>query len=136
MGLKRRTRVSAEFNLASMIDVIFLLLLFFMLTSKLVNTNALDLTLPSSKTKTDAASETISISVTKDKKFFLDRRQLEIGSMKGAVEARIKELGKKKDKVTLILNAEKGVPIEDVVAAMDIANQLEMKMILATSEGK
>ena len=55
MGLKRRQRVEPEFSLAAMIDVIFLLLMFFMLTSKFVTPNALNLSLPSSSSTTMAS---------------------------------------------------------------------------------
>lgn len=72
MNLRGRNKVTPEFNMSSMTDIVFLLLIFFMLTSTMVTTNALDLVLPKAKGKTDS-NKSISISIDKDLKFYLDK---------------------------------------------------------------
>ena len=75
MALRSRNKVSANFNMSSMTDIVFLLLIFFMLTSTLVSPNALKLLLPSSKAKT-LEKQTISISITKDIQFYINENQV------------------------------------------------------------
>jgi biopolymer transport protein ExbD len=131
MALKRRIRVEPEFSLAAMIDVIFLLLMFFMLTSKFVTPNALNLQLPSS-TATTMASPSLAISIDNGGKFYLDARQLPQNNLENSLRSRIEAMGKEPKSTTVTVVAAKGVPIEDVVFVLDIANRLQVKTILAT----
>jgi biopolymer transport protein ExbD len=131
MGLKRRQRVEPEFSLAAMIDVIFLLLMFFMLTSKFVTPNALNLSLPSS-TSTSMASPALAVSITAAGKFYLDATPILEASLENGLKAKIKTLGKDIKATTITVVAEKGTPIESVVTVLDVANRLQLKTILAT----
>lgn len=131
MGLKRRQRVEPEFSLAAMIDVIFLLLMFFMLTSKFVTPNALNLSLPSS-TSTSMASPALAVSITAAGKFYLDSSPIAEASLENGLKAKIKTMGKDIKATTITVVAEKGTPIESVVAVLDVANRLQLKTILAT----
>ncbi len=130
MALKKRNKVSAEFNMSSLTDIIFLLLIFFMLTSTLVSPNALNLKLPGSGSKT-VAPATISVSVDADRKFYLKTQQVNPEELRSLIQG---EIAKEPDKenVTLVINTDKSVPIEDVVKVMDIAYKLQIKAILAT----
>ncbi|HBK84159.1 MAG TPA: biopolymer transporter ExbD, partial [Flavobacterium sp.] len=69
---KTKNKVSTEFNMSSMTDIVFLLLIFFMLTSTMVTTNALDLILPKAKGKTDSNKNT-TVNITKESEFFIDK---------------------------------------------------------------
>jgi biopolymer transport protein ExbD len=132
MGLKRRIRVEPEFSLAAMIDVIFLLLMFFMLTSKFVTPNALNLTLPSSSATT-MASPNLSVSITRDGKLYVEHTLMMDGQhLKTSIEAKIKALHLTPKEATITVVAESGASIDDVVKVLDIANQLQVKTILAT----
>jgi biopolymer transport protein ExbD len=73
MNLRGRNKVSAEFNMSSMTDIVFLLLIFFMLTSTMVTTNALDLVLPKAQGKTDS-NNNIAVSINKELEFFIDKK--------------------------------------------------------------
>ncbi|HQW69607.1 MAG TPA: biopolymer transporter ExbD [Flavobacterium sp.] len=126
MNLRGRNKVSPEFNMSSMTDIVFLLLIFFMLTSTMVTTNALDLVLPKAKGKTDS-NKSISISIDKDLKFYLDKTPIEEASVEAQLLA---ALGGDKEK-PVILRAEEGVPIEKAVYVMDIANRNQIKIVLA-----
>lgn len=131
MGLKRRIRVEPEFSLAAMIDVIFLLLMFFMLTSKYVTPNALNLQLPSSSATT-MASPALAVSIDRNGSYYLDTRKTPEASLENALKSRIKAMGKEPKGTTITVVAEKGTPIENVVFILDIANRLQVKTILAT----
>ena len=77
MALRTRNKVTPNFNMSSMTDIVFLLLIFFMLTSTLVSPNALKLLLPNSKSKT-LEKQTISISIDKVINFYIDKNQVDI----------------------------------------------------------
>jgi biopolymer transport protein ExbD len=133
MGLKRRQRVEPEFSLAAMIDVIFLLLMFFMLTSKFVTPNALNLQLPSSSSTTMASpTEGLDVSIRSSGKFYIGTRETTPGNLLQALQAKIKATGKDPKQLTMSVVAETGAPIEYVVQVLDVANQLKVKTILRT----
>ena len=127
MGLRSRNKVSANFNMSSMTDIVFLLLIFFMLTSTLVSPNALKLLLPSSKSKT-LEKQTISISITKDIQFYINEALISESS----IEQELKRLIDNKEEPAIILHTDKSVPIEHVVKVMDIAYRNKYKIVLAT----
>jgi len=128
MGLRSRNKVSANFNMSSMTDIVFLLLIFFMLTSTLVSPNALKLLLPSSKAKT-LEKQTISISITKDIDFYINEQKVTAASL----EQSLKLLVNNEVEPAIILHTDKTVDIEHVVKVMDIAYRNKYKIVLATS---
>jgi len=128
MALKSRNKVSANFNMSSMTDIVFLLLIFFMLTSTLVSPNALKLLLPSSKAKT-LEKQTVSISITKDIAFYINENEVP----KNTIEQELKLLLNKEQEPAIILHADKTVAIEHVVKIMDIAYRNKYKIVLATT---
>lgn len=110
-----------------MTDIVFLLLIFFMLTSTLVTTNALDLVLPSSNSKS-VKKQTVSVSIDKALKHYIDQDEVSVGSMENLIHQRLADA---EDKV-IVLRVEQGVPIEYAVKVMDIAYQNKYKIVLAT----
>lgn len=128
MGLRSRNKVSANFNMSSMTDIVFLLLIFFMLTSTLVSPNALKLLLPSSKAKT-LEKQTISISITKDIDFYINEQKVTAAS----IEQELKLLINNEVEPAIILHTDKTVAIEHVVTVMDIAYRNKYKIVLATT---
>ncbi len=133
MGLKRRVRVEPSFSLAAMIDIIFLLLMFFMLTSKFVTPNALNLQLPSSSSKT-MASPSLAVSVNTAGQYYLDGTPTRKERLFDALSAKLRALKEDPKNTTITVVAEKTVPLDHVVFILDIANRLKIKTILATEE--
>lgn len=131
MGLKKRNQVSAEFNMSSLTDIIFLLLIFFILTSTLVSPNALNLRLPSSGSKA-VAPATISVSVTNRGEWYVEGTKTNKGGVRSGVQQQMKKLGKPNKEMTMVIVAEMGTPIEHVVYLMDMATRLNINAILAT----
>jgi len=127
MALRSRNKVSANFNMSSMTDIVFLLLIFFMLTSTLVSPNALKLLLPNSKAKT-LEKQTISISITKDIDYYVNENQVSLNSL----EQELSILLDKEKEPGIILHTDKTVAIEHVVKVMDIAYRNKYKIVLAT----
>ena len=110
-----------------MTDIVFLLLIFFMLTSTLVTTNALDLVLPNSNSKV-VDKQTVSVSIDKNLVHYIDRDEVEASFMESTLLSRLSDA---EDKV-VVLRVEQGVPIEYAVSIMDIAYRNKLKVVLAT----
>lgn len=127
MALRSRNKVTPNFNMSSMTDIVFLLLIFFMLTSTLVSPNALKLLLPNSKSKT-LEKQTISISIDKDINFYIDENQVDINEL----ETRLINILSSELEPAIILHSDKSVEIEHVVKIMDIAYRNNYKIVLAT----
>ncbi|NLN26386.1 MAG: biopolymer transporter ExbD [Bacteroidetes bacterium] len=126
MNLRGRNKVSAEFNMSSMTDIVFLLLVFFLLTSPAITPNALDLLLPKAQGKTTSVQRA-SVSITKDGNYYVDEEQVTQASIESVLKSKLEG----EFEPTIILRAEEGVPIEDAVLVMDIANQNGYKLVLA-----
>ncbi|MCM5661770.1 ExbD/TolR family protein [Galbibacter mesophilus] len=124
MKLKGRNKVSPEFSMSSMTDIVFLLLVFFMLTSN--TPNALDLLLPKAKGKS-TNTQNVSVSINKDLAIYVDNVKVKPEFVETELKRRLKNV----EKPTIILRAEKSVPIDNAVNIMDIANQNNYKVILA-----
>ncbi|MBD3723790.1 MAG: biopolymer transporter ExbD [Flavobacteriaceae bacterium] len=125
---KNKNKVSTEFNMSSMTDIVFLLLIFFMLTSTMVTTNALDLVLPKGKGKTDS-NKSLSVSIDKDLNFFIDKNKVDETQLEELLLAQMKGSENK----AIVLRAEKSVPHEKVVYVMDIAYRNQIKMVVAVN---
>ena len=114
--------------MASMTDLVFLLLIFFMLSSTLVAPNALKLLLPQSKSQT-AAKAITTVSITKNHEFYLETTPVNINEL----EARLQLKLKGEIEPTVSLHVDRSVPMEDVVKVMNIARDNRYKLILATT---
>ena len=126
MNVRGRNKISPEFNMSSMTDIVFLLLIFFMLTSTLVTVNALDILLPKAQGKTEN-NKSVAVSITKKLEFYIDRKKVSENDL----EQSLKSLLTSDENPTIVLRAEEGVPIEKAVRIMDIANRNKFKIILA-----
>ena len=126
MNFRGRNKVSAEFNMSSMTDVIFLLLIFFLLTAPAITPNALDLILPKAQGKTTNVQQ-VSISISKDLAFYIDDQQI----AKNQISGRLNQVLKDANEPTVLLRTAEGVPIEEAVFVMDIANKNNYKIVLA-----
>ena len=125
---KTRNKVSTEFNMSSMTDIVFLLLIIFMITSTMVTTNALDLVLPKAKGKTDSNKST-SVSIDKDLNFFIDKDKINEADL----ETQLMALMANSENKAIVLRAEKSVPHEKVVKVMEIAYRNQIKMVIAVN---
>jgi len=126
MNIRGRHKVTPEFNMSSMTDIVFLLLIFFMLASTLVTTNAIDILLPKASGKTEN-KKSVAVSIKKDLAYFIDQKQVKTNQL----EANLIKILQQEKTPTIVLRAEKSVPVENVVKVMDIANRNKFKVILA-----
>ncbi|MCF7567703.1 MULTISPECIES: ExbD/TolR family protein [Flavobacteriaceae] len=126
MNFRGRNKVTPEFNMSSMTDIVFLLLIFFMIASTLVTTNAIDIILPKASGKTEN-KRSVAVSIKKDLTYYIDQKRVGISVLENELLAALSS----QEKPTIVLRAEKSVPVENVVKVMDIANRNKFKVILA-----
>ena len=129
MALKSKNKVSAAFSMSSMTDIVFLLLIFFMLTSTLVTTNALDLVLPNSTAQT-VKKQRVSVSINENFEYFIDKEVVELKY----IEAQLIDKLVGQDEQVVVLRVDKSVPLEYAVEVMDIAYRNKFKIVLATQQ--
>ena len=129
MALRSKHKLSAAFSMSSMTDIVFLLLIFFMLTSTLVTTNALDLVLPNSTAQT-VKKQRVSVSINEDLEYFIDKEAVELRY----IEAQLIDKLAGQDEQVVVLRVDKSVPVEYAVEVMDIAYRNKFKIVLATQQ--
>ena len=127
MNIRGRNKISADFNMSSMTDIVFLLLIFFMVAiTTMTTTNALDLALPNSEGKTDEI-ETVSVSINEQSMYYIDKEQVDSEGLEEGLKAKLMN----QVEPNLVLHVAKGVTIEDAVLVMDIAYRNNYKIVLA-----
>ena len=128
MGIKKRNKVSAEFSMSSLTDIIFLLLIFFMLTANFVKIDAFEL--PTSTSKTMAPTSIV-VSIDKAGDYNMNNQKIPIAALERAVRRELRSMDNKED-ATITIVAEVGVPFKNVSRIIQMAGRLKMKAILAT----
>ena len=135
MAIRRTTKVDSSFSMSSMTDIVFLLLIFFLVTSTLINPNALKLLLPKS-TGQVSAKATVSVSIKhwqKNDTFSYHINGDETPVRFDEVEDGLIELLQNEEDPTFSIYADETVPIKEVVAVMNIAKRNHYNVIMATS---
>tara|TARA_Y100000385_G_C13083256_1_gene635046 strand:- start:1945 stop:2340 length:396 start_codon:yes stop_codon:yes gene_type:complete len=127
VAVKSRNKVSAEFSMSSLTDIIFLLLIFFMLTSSMIQINV---KLPESESKTVAPTD-YTVMMTKDGKVTYNGKSARLRDIEGIVRRAVSD-DTNKDNATIAIIAEVGVPWQKVNEVMSIASKLKMRAIIAT----
>ena len=125
MSLKSKHKVDPSFSMSSMTDIVFLLLVFFMLTSSFITPSGLPVSLPSSKASV-VEMQKISVTVTKDLDFYVNDKKISRGSLEA--ELRTKLLG---NKGVVVLHIDETVPTKETAYVAGIATALEAKVSLA-----
>ncbi len=128
MALGSRNKISVSFSMASMTDIVFLLLIFFMITSTLISPNALKVLLPSSTSKT-MGKQSVSVTIKPDLTYYVNAKPVEADF----VEQKLIELLSGEESPGIILHADKSVPLEYAVKIMEIANKRKYQLVIATT---
>jgi biopolymer transport protein ExbD len=130
MALNKRSKVTAEFNMSSLTDIIFLLLIFFMLTSTVVAPNALNLKLPGrSDTPASPATERLDeVRIDANGDFFFNDRRIDRATLENQLQ-RVAGRG-----YSMLIAPDRSAPVEGVVTIMDIAMRLDINGVLAAEE--
>ncbi len=128
MAIANRNKISISFSSTGMTDVVFNLLIFFMLTSTLVHPTALKLLLPKGSAQTSAKPQT-TVSITADQRYFVEQQPVTLTELEAVLK---QKLGSNPD-TYISLHADKTVPFESVVQVLNIAQANNYKLIIATT---
>ncbi len=136
MALKRRSKAEAGFNMSSMTDIVFLLLIFFMLTSTVVHPNAIKLMLPQSKQQTSAKPIT-RVTIDKELNYYVasgneKERAVAFEEIEPFLQAQVLE----EPEMYVALYADETIPYGEVVKVLNIANANKFKLVIATRPQK
>ncbi len=132
-----RNKRDTQFSMASMSDLVFLLLIFFMLTSTLVSPNAIKLLLPSSNSKT-MATQNVTVYINKARNFYVKDRRVKASNLQNVIFSSIKNDAN----ASIVLRSDKTAPVQDIVVVIDAVNNInnkygtKHKVILATKPRK
>ena len=137
MAIQMRNKRDTQFSMASMSDLVFLLLIFFMLTSTLVAPNAIKLLLPSSKSKT-MSTQTVTVYINKERSIYLDENKVDPANLENVLYSKIIN----EREASVVLRADKTAPVQDIVIVIDAVNEINNKhqtnhkVILATKPNR
>jgi len=137
MAIQTRNKLSTEFSTASMSDLVFLVLIFFMLSSTLVAPNAIKLLLPNSSSRT-LAKQTLTIYINEQTQYFIEEDEVSGEMLQSGIAGKIAG----QDEATIVLRSDKSVPVQYIVNVIDAINQINQqtgkkhKVILATVPSK
>jgi biopolymer transport protein ExbD len=126
MGLQSKHKVDPAFSMSSMTDIIFLLLIFFMLTSSFITPSGLPVNLPSSKSST-IVMQKVSVTITSDLQYYVNDKKVLGANLESSLKSELKE----KEGV-VVLHVDKNVPVEHLVNVAGIATSLNAKVSIAT----
>ena len=130
MDFKTSNKITPNFNMSSMTDVVFLLLIFFMIASTLAkNLNTIDVKLPQAKGKSENR-ENVSVSIDSKNRFYIDGEFVRKNDINNKLIAKLS----KSNKRVIILRSDNKVPIKEIVYVMDIANKNSVKVVLAVKD--
>jgi biopolymer transport protein ExbD len=128
MNLRSKSKFSAEVTTGSLSDIMFFLMLFFLITSTMVSPSVIKLTLPSSKHHQTIRKTEIAVSITKDLLYYVNNKQVSFADL----EPEIAKLIKNTTDPTVVLRCESSISVQELVNVLQIGNKLKIKMILAT----
>jgi biopolymer transport protein ExbD len=128
MNLRNKSKFRAEVFTSSLSDIMFFLMLFFLITSTLISPSVIKLTLPNSKYHQTVRKTEISISITKELRYYLNNKEVAFDLLEKELSSQIKNI----DNVTVVIRCDNKIPVQELVNVLQIGNKLKIKMILAT----
>lgn len=130
MKLRKRLEFKPEVATGSLNDIMFFLLLFFLLVATFANPNVIKLLLPKSASNQTIDKKQITLSITKEKNYYIDKEQIPFAKL----EASLLAIKQKVSDVTIVLRTDNSLTIQDLIDVLAIGNKLQIKMILATEK--
>ena len=133
MNLRKRNKGTVEVQTSALNDIMFMLMLFFLLASAVVNPQVVKLLLPRSESgQQSSAQKTVTVSIDEQLNYFVEKQQVTLDNLQSAVETYQRD----SPDLTLVLYVARGVSIENTMQVFDVANQLKLKVVLAVEPKK
>ena len=130
MAIKRNKRFHPEIPTSSLSDIMFFLFLFFLIISTLANPNVIKLTLPKAQANETTSTEHLTLSVTEDKLYYLDKEKVDFVEL----ENKLKSIMEFSEDKTVVVRISKSLVVQDLVDLLQIGTKLKLKFILATEK--
>jgi len=128
MNLRKKSRSVAEVSTSAMNDIMFFLMLFFLIISTLLNPNVIKLNLPSSRNNQVIHHKEVVLSITKELQYFIDNKPIASDQLEASLQTSVANNAD----ATVIIRCDNGLTVQDLVNVLQIGNKLKVKMILAT----
>lgn len=132
MKIKRKRHFAAEVATSSLNDIMFFLLLFFLIVSTIANPNVIKILLPKAHSPQTLSKKQISLTVTGSKQYFIDKQEVPFGQL----ETALLNATKGSLEPTIVLRIDKSLNVQDLVDVMQLGSKLKIKMVLATELGQ
>ncbi|MBQ0117224.1 MAG: biopolymer transporter ExbD [Flavobacterium sp.] len=132
MAIKRNKRFHAEVATSALSDIMFFLLLFFLIISTLANPNVIKMTLPKAQNNEKTNKQLITLSVTEEKRFFLDKNEVSFSELETSLLAQI---GDNKEQ-TVVVRIPFNLQVQDLVDVLQIGVKNNLKFVIATNASK
>jgi len=130
MNIRSRLKSHPELHAGALNDILFILLFFFLIVSTLANPNVIKLSQPKSKSDTKA-KQTVVVSIDGNNQFFVGTTKVSLEELKAKLQPM---LAKEKEQASVVINADKKVPVENIVAVMRVARDLGARTVLAVDK--
>ncbi|HNI43936.1 MAG: biopolymer transporter ExbD [Chitinophagales bacterium] len=130
MKIRRHRHFEAEVTTSSLNDIMFFLLLFFLIVATFANPNVIKLMLPKAQSTQTMSKKQITLSVTADKRYYIDKTEVGFENLKNLLQQKQQEI----PDLTVVLRTDASLTVQDLVDVLQIGNQLKIKMILATDK--
>jgi len=124
----RKHRFAAEMGASSMSDIMFFLMLFFLIVSTLVNPSVIKLMLPRAKSSQTLSKQQFTVDVSAEKAYYINNKPVSFEQLEPALQSLIKGI----QEPTVVLRVDNALSIQDLVDVLEIGNRLKVKMVLAT----
>jgi biopolymer transport protein ExbD len=128
MNLRNKSKFRAEVSTSSLSDIMFFLMLFFLITSTLVNPSVIKLTLPSAKHHQTVRKTEVALSITKELRYYLNNKEVAFKDLEIALVQAVQTLSDP----TIVIRCDNSIPVQRLVDVMEIGNKFKIRMILAT----
>ena len=132
MNFGRRKRVHSAVEASSLSDILFFLLLFFLIISTLASPNAIKLLLPKASSGQAISTHVINVSINADLEYYVDKRRVSVAELSN----QIADESRKHEKPTVVLRVDKSIQVEELVKVVDLVNKLKIPLVIATDKGK
>ena len=130
MNIRRNRHFKPEVSTSSLNDIMFFLLLFFLIVSTLANPNVIKLLLPSSNAAQNINKQQVTISVTENREYFIDNNRVSLSQIETILSTKLREV----EEPTVVLRFAYNLTIQDLIDVLEIGTRMRIKMVLATQK--
>lgn len=136
MNFGRRKKVHSAVEASSLSDILFFLLLFFLIISTLASPNAIKLLLPKASTGKTIPKHVINVSIDANLQYYVDKRPVGLEGLSPALTGEVSKLDARTETPTVVLRVDKSISVENLVEVVDMVNKLKIPLVIATDKGK